>query len=211
MHRTPELSEHYYRMRAYHQRIDPLVPEGATLFIGDSLTQGLATSAVSASSVNYGIGADTTFGVLQRLPKYTSILSAKAIVMAIGVNDLVWRPLPEIVENYRQILLLLPKTAHIVVSAVLPVDENRPFVAYSNQKIFELNAHLKVLSAYHANAIYIDAGQSLMDELGNLKDEYHRGDGVHLSEAGYRIWIARLKQGLNEIIETQKIPSKTGF
>ena len=40
--------------------MDSLVPVGATVFIGDSITQGLATSAVVPLSVNYGIGGDTT-------------------------------------------------------------------------------------------------------------------------------------------------------
>ena len=59
--------------------MDGLIPEGATIFIGDSITQGLATSAVSNQSVNYGIGSDTTLGVLKRLPYYNSMNSAKAV------------------------------------------------------------------------------------------------------------------------------------
>jgi hypothetical protein len=42
----PEITQHFKEMLRYHERIDPHIPEGAVIFIGDSLTQGLYTSAV---------------------------------------------------------------------------------------------------------------------------------------------------------------------
>ncbi len=60
-------------------------PDKSVVFVGDSLTQSLYVDAVARPSVNYGIGGDTTVGVLGRLPEYRSILCASAVVMAIGV------------------------------------------------------------------------------------------------------------------------------
>ena len=69
----PELTEYYHRMVTSHLRMDPCVPEGSVVFIGDSLTQGLCTAAVVDRSVNFGIGSDTTQGVLERIPRYECI------------------------------------------------------------------------------------------------------------------------------------------
>ena len=85
---TPEITKHYTRMMMYHERMDSSIPTGSVIFIGDSITQGLATSAISQLSVNYGIGSDTTLGVIERLDTYHSINTAKAVVIAIGINDI---------------------------------------------------------------------------------------------------------------------------
>ena len=36
----PEITQHFENMIRYHERIDPNVPSGSAIFIGDSLTQG---------------------------------------------------------------------------------------------------------------------------------------------------------------------------
>ena len=61
--KSSELTAYYHRMLGYHERMDGNVPDGAVIFIGDSITQGLCVSEVALQSVNYGIGTDTTFAV----------------------------------------------------------------------------------------------------------------------------------------------------
>jgi len=85
---SPEITQHFHRMLHYHKRMDGNVPEGSVIFIGDSITQGLCVSAIASPAVNYGIGSDTTVGILQRLPYYNSIKRASAVVLAIGINDI---------------------------------------------------------------------------------------------------------------------------
>jgi hypothetical protein len=120
--KSSELTDHYHRMLEYHKRMDKNVPDGAVIFIGDSITQGLCVSAVAMPSVNYGIGSDTTFGVSQRLLDYQAVSRAGAVVIAIGINDLKYRSDNDIAENYRTILEQI-QTTPVIISAVLPVDE----------------------------------------------------------------------------------------
>ena len=103
--------------------MDGNVPDRSVVFIGDSLTQGLCSDAIACPSVNYGVGNDTTVGVLARLPEYQSLRCASAIVLAVGVNDIMFRDNQHIVQNYRRILASLPQSVPIVCSAVLPVNE----------------------------------------------------------------------------------------
>ncbi len=195
VYQKPELSTYYYDITSYHERLDGSLPEGVTLFIGDSITQGLATAAIADLSVNYGIGSDTTVGVLERLPKYKSINKAKAVVLAIGVNDLKRRDVDTTVDNYQKMLKLIPKDMPVVVSAVLPVDE-RVYTQNSNATIKQLNLKLKTLAASMSNIVYIDSTELLQASDGNLKADFHTGDGIHLNTAGYKIWIAQLRQAL---------------
>lgn len=194
---APELSSYYDRITTYHFRMNGNVPDGATIFIGDSITQGLATSAISKLSVNYGIGSDTTLGVLNRVRKYESLTRANAIVLAIGVNDLRRRNDEKIIANYEDILSSLPKYIPIVVSAILPVDERVQSVNSENKRITRVNALLNELAGAYDNVTFSDAGILLRGSDNNLKANFHVGDGVHLSSDGYQIWIQELRRALN--------------
>lgn len=196
LYKSPELSEYYNEITAYHKRMDGSVPRGATIFIGDSITQSLATSAVSELSVNYGIGSDTTLGVLNRLPIYESINSTKAVVIAIGVNDLARRNNDSIIHNYEEILDYIPKNTKILVSAILPIDERVQSKKSSNERISKLNSSLKKLTEKYENVVFVDSSNWLKGDDDNLKTEFHSGDGVHLSTAGYKIWISQLRVSL---------------
>jgi len=194
----PEITKYFYRILRYHKRMDNNVPNGAIVFIGDSITQGLCVSAVASPSVNYGIGSDTTAGVLQRLPFYKSIKRARAIVIAIGINDIKRRSNDKILENYRFIIDQLPKTTPVIFSAVLPLDEEvrEEWKGYNQGYIKDLNSRLKHLVSEAENLFFIDAGPLLVDENGNLSDIYYDADGLHLNSKGNTIWINVLRKGL---------------
>ncbi len=192
-----EAGEYFHHMVRLHTRMDDNVPDGAVIFIGDSITQQLCVSGVVALSVNYGIGGDTTAGVLQRLPKYRSIKRAAAIVVAVGINDLNFRTNEQILRNYLLIAEQKPKKVPVIFSAVLPVDEK----AHEgwrgwNQRIQALNADLKSFISKSKNLFFVDGGYLLVDGQGNLAREYHAGDGLHLNARGYAIWMKELQKAI---------------
>jgi lysophospholipase L1-like esterase len=186
----------------YHLRMDGNVPKGAVLFIGDSITEGLCVAAVADRGVNYGIGGDTTTGVLQRIPKYKSIHRVKAVVLAIGVNDL-WknqRTDEQILESYRMIFREIPAKTTVVFSAILPIDEELEKDRYGgNARIKKLNVETEKICRDRKNCVFVDSGGRMTDAAGNLKDEFHIGDGLHLATKGYDVWIEDLSKALDGI------------
>lgn len=198
----PELTEHFHRMLRYHLRMDGNVPDGSVLFIGDSLVQGLCTDAVACPSVNYGIGQDTTVGVLTRLPRYRSLLRASALVLEIGANDLDRRDNQQIIENYRQILDAVPRTVPVVCSAVLPVNERllSPPDESANARICDFNALLEALCAADSRCVFVNSASRLVDADGNLAAALQDGDGVHPNSDGNRIWIEELRAALRKAL-----------
>jgi lysophospholipase L1-like esterase len=208
---VPEITEHFKEMIKYHKRMDPNVPDGAVIFIGDSITQGLYVSAVTTHSVNYGIGSDTTIGVLKRLPTYHSLERASVCVMAIGVNDLQRRENEEILKNYSLILQAVPPHLPLILNAVLPVDERvRDDLAGMNRRIRTLNRSLKALcKAESAKCTFVDPGRKLMDPSGNLKAKYQVGDGIHLNGFGNAIWIQELKGIIQKVQQVVEVGHQT--
>jgi lysophospholipase L1-like esterase len=196
---SDEITDHYRRMMVYHEYMDGNVPEDAVVFIGDSITQGLCVSAVAPRAINYGIGSDTTFGVLKRMPKYKSLEKCGAVVFAIGVNDLARRSNEDIVDNWKLISERVPENTPVLFSAILPMDlSQKEGKSMSNERIIELNGALEKLCAEKGHA-FVDAGPQLRNDQGDLDAAFHTGDGVHLNTAGYERWIAVLKEGLQSL------------
>lgn len=195
----PEITDYYRRVLRYHARSVDAVPDGCVIFIGDSITQGLAVSAVSPLAVNYGIGGDTTQGVLERLPVYMpAIERAKCVVVAIGVNDTIYRTPSEAVRNYARILDRLPEDCPVITSAILPVDGSSSEALGQRTKwINRFNQELKELVDKRPAATLVDSSVVLdTDGDGQLDNSLHDGDGLHLNSAGNRAWAAKLRSAI---------------
>jgi len=198
----PEISNYYKTILAFQLRMDGNIPEGSVLFFGDSNTQGLCVSAIIDNAVNLGIGKDTTLGVLKRIPLYNSVEEARAIVLAIGINDIFRRSNKEIIENYKEIISKLPEKTPKFVSAIFPVDGDVKGIN-GNRRIVEINSELEKLCSSTENCYFFDTGKMLTDTNGNLKYEYHVGDGIHLNSNAYDLWINDLRKNLNRISKSK--------
>ena len=192
----PEITHYYEDMLGSHLQLDGSVETGSVIFLGDSLTQGLNVAAVTNHAINYGIGMDTSYGLLKRISQYKSLTKASTIVIAIGINDLirVKRSPVEVLKNYQAILDRLPSETHVIMQAVFPVDESAGLVGI-NEQISQLNERLQTLAKQKGHT-FVSLEQQLLDNSGNLKATLHVGDGLHLSSDGYRLWI----QALNKIL-----------
>ena len=185
-------AQHFRKMMAFHRRIDACVPEDAVLFVGDSFIQSMCVSAVINRAVNFGIGGDTTAGVLKRLPEYTSIKKAKAVVLEVGYNDLRERENDEILQNYRYIIKLIPPSTPVLFCSVLPTDERSRQERY-NERIDRLNCGIAEVCSMMDNCYFVDIASDLKDREGNLSSDYHEGDGIHLNIDGYEIFSQKLR------------------
>ena len=195
-----EVIERYYDMIVYYSMMDSNIPDNAIIFIGDSLTQSLPVSAITPLGVNFGISNDTSLGVIQRLKQYSSIRRSKIVIIAVGLNDLSMREPNEVIKSYKNIINSIPPNIEIIFNAVHPVNENIcNQQGRSNERIDQLNSGLKQLCLKYSNVHFISIAKSLKDETGNLSNEYHIGDGVHLNYYGYKIWINELKMKIEEL------------
>jgi lysophospholipase L1-like esterase len=193
---APETDPMIPAMRAIHARTDAQVPEGATLFVGDSHTMSLATAAVAPLAVNYGIGSQRSDQLLETMPLYRSMSRAAAVVITIGTNDLLQGRAAGIGERYRRLLAAVPPGRAIVLSSVPPIA--RP-VAWGRQ--FEPADVRPLVDAARAackavpRCTFVDAYAALTDagapRAGVLLD-----DGVHLSVLGYEAWAQALRSAL---------------
>ena len=187
---------HFQNMLIYHGWGDDSVPDNAVIFLGDSITQGLATAAVAPHSVNYGIGGETTTQLLEALPSYRSLNRARAIVLAIGINDIVGGKQKGLKERYNKIVGALPRGTPLVWSAVMPVKV-ATWMKMEQSDITEANREIKLLCEMRGNCVFVNTVGLLGDTNGQIVQRYYLDDGVHLSHDGYRQWISALKQAID--------------
>ena len=196
---SPEISGYYNRIVTYHLRSVDAVPNGAVIFIGDSITQGLAVAAVHPLGGNYGIGADTTKGVLERLSGYMPALErAGCVVIAIGINDSQYRSADDAIQNYIQILDALPQNCRVIVSAVLPIDIVPPQERSKQMEWNEVfNLELARMADERQFVMLIDSSGALdTDGDGLLDKSFNDGDGIHLNSDGNLAWAAALRDAI---------------
>lgn len=195
-----EFSSHYYAMHEYYKRVDENVLSGSAVFIGDSIIQGLSVSSVLPLAVNFGVGMDTTLGVIKRLPDYSSINNAKVVIISVGLNDLRRRDNEHIIKNLSKINELIPYKIPVVFNAILPIDEVKTnFLGY-NARIRKINKRLSVICDGKANMYCVNIMMDVVDDIGNLSSVYHLGDGIHLNKLGNDILINNVKIVLQDII-----------
>lgn len=173
-----------------------VVENDQILFVGDSITEGVDWSTLFPRFAvrNFGIGSDTTAGLLERID---TIIAAhpKAIFLLIGTNDIGLNiPHPTILENYRRIVERIrgetPNT-QLFVQSILPRHEK-----YSVE-IVTLNQQLHSLAVSY-DASYINLYSDFVNMEGGIKKTFSN-DELHLLASGYRCWQEQLEPFMIEL------------
>lgn len=176
------------------------IPTGAIVWMGDSITEQGWWSYLTKERniINLGIGGDTTPGMLARLPEILEAQPSKIFLMG-GVNDLSGnRPVEEISENVRKMLVMVkeraPKCVVYLQSVITPNDDviAYPYAAGKQEQTAELNEHYKALCD-EGLAIWVDLRPLLHNEKGEVREELTK-DGIHIHPEAYRIWVDHLKK-----------------
>ena len=170
------------------------VVAGATMFVGDSLTDAAAWHELlnDPLALNRGISGDTTAGVLKRLDGVIAARPAR-IFLLVGINDVnTGVPTETILANYREILARLragtPDT-RIVIQSLLPMDTLRWGIE-PRDRILAVNRALPALADGEAvRFLDLYAHFAVDDRL----DDACTHDGLHLNGEGYRRWRAALQ------------------
>ena len=190
-----ELTDHYHKLHGQHMAELKSVPELPILFLGDSLTEAMPITNITDRGVNYGISQDTTYGLKLRVEDYPHLANAEAIFICIGINDF-WRGRDNegILKNIKAIIQQLPNDKPVFLNGLLPVDEVERWIGWP-KRIQLLNQKLAGL-AEQQGVYFIDAHPKMAEANGFLKASYHNGDGVHLSEQGYKVWTDIIREAM---------------
>jgi len=202
---TREYLNIYYRFKKIGYKFNVKNNQNKIVFLGDSITDyyDLFKYYSDIETVNYGIGGDTTRGILNRMDLVYDI-NPKAIVLLIGINDMMneKRTVNNILISYTQIvnelLINLPNTK-IILESVYPGCDSKDFkISYLADSIVELNTKIEELASTNDNLIYANIHQYLIDESNILISDY-TDDGCHPNSKGYEVITNNLRPFIDQV------------
>ncbi len=173
--------DYYVAKVAQFKEDNKTLGEVDVAFLGDSLTDGYPVQDwyPQYKVVNRGIGADSTWGLEERLDCSAYDVNPKVIVMLIGINNL-----DTMLQNYERIVQKikqnLPNTK-IIIESLTP--ESGDF-AFRNPQAISNNVKVKNI-AQRNGCTFVDMYTQLLDPNTNeLKLEYTI-EGLHFTPQGY--------------------------
>jgi lysophospholipase L1-like esterase len=197
------------RYRQANAELPPPAPgERRVVFMGNSITDAWARDFPAMFPgkpyIGRGIGGQTTPQMLVRFRQDVIALKPAVAVILAGTNDIAGNTGPSTLEMIEDNLMSMTELAEangirVVLSSVLPVYDYawRPGLEPA-PKIVALNAWMKAYAA-RVGAVYLDYHTAMADERQGLRSDLTR-DGVHPTEAGYRVMAPLAEKAIAEAL-----------
>ena len=173
---NPTLRATYVGLLA-HWRAKAIPPR--YVFIGDSITAG---RGAALDSINLGESGLLTFQIVDRAATAMKYHPDAIVVMA-GTNDAMRGDLDRLPAEWDRLFAVAGNTPVIVTLA--PMTANAAF----NEKILAIDEIARTAALEHSARI-VDLSPELAPG-GTLEPRY-TVDGVHLSNAAYAVWTAKI-------------------
>ena len=186
----------------------PRSGEARVVFMGNSITDAWARSFPAMFPgkpyVGRGISGQTTPQMLVRFRQDVIALQPKVVVILAGINDIAGNSGPSTQAMIAANLMSMTEIAkangiRVVLSSVLPAYDFpwRRGIG-PGPKVVSLNAWIKCYAA-QAGAVYLDYHSRMVDARGGLSAEM-ASDGVHPTEAGYRLMAPLAEAAIQEAL-----------
>lgn len=194
----------------YHDRVEQFKRENLAarniVMVGSSHVEGFKADKLLPGRrvVNRGIGSDRIGiderGILHRLDSSVFDCNPGLVILENGVNDLgeLWRngrpSINEIDATYREVVHRIQRRLPEVPLVIVGLFPTRDRFAGLKPLILEFNQRLRKIAA-DFGCPFMDAYAPFADGEGLLRQDYSR-DGLHLNEAGYRLWAKMIDEAL---------------
>jgi uncharacterized protein (TIGR02246 family) len=186
----------------------PAKGEDRVVFYGNSITGGWAqffpAMFPGKPYIGRGISGQTTPQMLVRFRQDVVALKPKVVVILAGTNDIAGNTGPSTIEMIEDNLASMTEIAkangiRVVLSSVLPVYDYawRPGLEPA-PKIIALNKWMKDYAA-RTGQVYLDYHTPMADARQGMRADLSN-DGVHPTEAGYRVMAPLAEKAIAEAL-----------
>lgn len=186
----------------------PSQAENRVVFMGNSITEEWGKVYPDFFKdkpyINRGISGQTTPQMLVRFRQDVVNLKPKVVAILAGTNDIAGNTGPSTLEMIEENIASMVDIAKannikVVLCSVLPAYDY-PWKPGLNpaEKIVNLNKWIKNYAEMN-EILYVDYFTPMADERNGLKKEYSE-DGVHPTEAGYKVMAPLVEKSIAEAL-----------
>lgn len=201
---TPRIYTNHYYNRFLQFMDEPAITSKDIVMLGNSLTEGGKDWAQRLGNKyvrNRGISGDNVMGIYDRLHQILPGHPAKLFLL-IGVNDLSQDSTTNgIINNISMVVDRIRKESpetKLYLQSLLPINESFgrwKKLEGKSAMIPEINVGLEAL-AREKGATFVNLFPLFTEKGTNVLSPEFTSEGLHLNEAGYKIWAKRLKKNL---------------
>ena len=193
---------------AYTRRLTNM-PDGSIGIFGDSIIQATHENLIHSAAVNYALGGQSLRRMINGLHDFQFMRTAGGGIILCGVNDLSnisyygdrsnMNAADTVIGMFgNQIKNWL--TGKWVICHLLPCDEVTTGATGYNAQVAHVNDGLaNALTGCAAQIAFVPVDPEFVDASGNLKAQYHCGDGQHLSKSGTALLATGIRAALQSI------------
>jgi len=175
-------------------------PRNGTVFVGSSsftLWKSLEDEFSDFKAINRGFGGSTIPEVTHYSDRIVIPYHPRRIVMYCGSNDIADGHSPQqVCADFRAFVAhvrnAFPGVPIYFISMSLPPSRVRFEAQYKSG-----NRCIQQFIAGQRNLVYIDVTKATLDDAGHLRRELFRVDALHMTPAGYALWIPIIRHALS--------------
>lgn len=186
---SPRWSAKLARIVAADLKTPP--PTGGIVFAGSSSIErwpALAETFPGATVLNRGVGGSWLSDFADHVDQLVLACEPRTVVLYAGENDIAAGFAPtdvlEAFNDFRARLRAAAPRARLIFLAIKPCPRRAKLIPIMQ----EANALILAECRKDPNCTFVDTFTPLLDAEGNPTPELYATDGVHLSQAGYRVW-----------------------
>jgi lysophospholipase L1-like esterase len=200
--REPDHSQWEHDIQAFEasDSASPVAPNGV-LFIGSSsirLWSSLETDFPGYHVINRGFGGSDLDDSTAFADRILAPYHPAAIVVYAGDNDLQNGDTPEQVRN--DFAAFVAKARQEQPGVPIAFISIKPSIARLAllPNIQRANALIRTWSMSQTNVAFLDVAPAMLDGHGQPRPELFREDGLHMTPAGYALWVAQVRPWLED-------------
>lgn len=178
-----------------------VLPINPVVFVGSSSIRrwNINRDFSGLPKLNRGFGgsqiSDINYFIDETVLKY----EPKVVVFYAGENDIVGRKSSDrVFEDYKQFVESVMSqiaSVDIVFVSIKPTPDRWGFWP----QMEETNKKIHDFSNAHTSLHYVDVASDMLDQNGAIQDSLYVGDGIHMTDEGYEIWVSLVRDLLNDI------------
>lgn len=183
-------------------RQNPLSPSPVALYGSSSirLWDNLRDDLDNPNVLNLGFGGSTLAACVHFFDQLIPLAEPKSLLVYAGDNDLGDGQSPEFVlDRFHALAEKILRFNPTLPWAFLSIKLS-PSRLYLRPQIDRANNSIRLETARHPRASFIDVTSPLLNPAGYPASEYFQPDGLHLSPAGYRRWAETLNQDRHRML-----------